>query len=378
MAILNIAGLTKSFPTERGDVPVLQEVNLNIPIGSFFTLLGPSGCGKTTILRCTAGLETPDDGEIRIADQVVFSSVTGREIPPERRPIGMVFQSYAIWPHMTVYDNAAYPLRYGRHRPSRSEIPKRVHNMLGRLGLDEYANRWATQLSGGQQQRLALARALLGEPKLLLLDEPLSNLDAKMRAQLRIELKTIQRETGVTTLYVTHDQTEALSMSDYIAVMESGRVLQMGTPLELYANPRSIAIARFIGSANLLESRVLPHAAGVECGFGTVRCDTQGVASPHAWICIRPEDVEVRSNASVMTEAPDVNWFAARVQTLEFLGDYREGLAQIHGVPVRLKVHRRTEIAEGQEVMLHFPPAACHLIPDPDGRIRFPSSSAPA
>ncbi|WP_245819503.1 ABC transporter ATP-binding protein [Rhodococcoides yunnanense] len=205
---VEIAGLEKSFvrsgSTEKSRG--IDDVSFVVPKNHFFTLLGPSGCGKTTTLRCLAGLETADRGEIRMNGEAVFSAAEKRDVAPHNRPIAMVPQSYGIWPHMKVFDNAAFPLRYGRKTYPRNEQLRRVNTMLEQVGLSEYSDRWATQLSGGQQQRLALARALLCEPEVLLLDEPLSNLDAKLRSQLRAELRSFQQKFGVTTVYVTHDQ----------------------------------------------------------------------------------------------------------------------------------------------------------------------------
>src|SRR6478609_3071145 len=215
--MLRVEGLFTEYPNDKGEiVKAAQDVNFTVPQGKLFTLLGPSGCGKTTTLRSIAGLERPRVGEIVIGGDVVYSSARSVFIPPNQRGLGMVFQSYAIWPHMTVFENAAFPLRVGRKRFSRSELDERVTRVLKTVDLQDMAQREATKLSGGQQQRLALARALVMEPQLLLLDEPLSNLDAKLRERMRFELKRLQRELGITTVYVTHDQGEALALSDTI------------------------------------------------------------------------------------------------------------------------------------------------------------------
>src|SRR5205823_12558032 len=216
-----------------------------VPEGKFYTLLGPSGCGKTTTLRCLAGLESPDSGEIEIAGQVVYSSRTGALVRPDHRPIGMVFQNYAIWPHMNVFENVAFPLRVSERPPSRDETRRMVTEALALVGLEGLEDRPAPQLSGGQQQRLALARALVRKPKLLLLDEPLSNLDAKLRQRMRIELRELQRRLRITTIYVTHDQAEALFLSHRVAVMQNGRIAQEGRPRDLYASPSSGFVADF-------------------------------------------------------------------------------------------------------------------------------------
>src|SRR5437588_3780375 len=225
--MLRVEGLYTEYPNEKGEiVRAAQDVTFTVPEGKLFTLLGPSGCGKTTTLRSIAGLERPRVGEIAVNDRVVYSSSKGIFVVPNRRGFGMVFQSYAIWPHMSVFQNAAFPLEVGEKRKTRQEIRDKVMRVLGAVQLDHVADREATKLSGGQQQRLALARALVMEPALLLLDEPLSNLDAKLREDMRFELKRLQRELGITCVYVTHDQTEALAMSNEVAVMRDGQVRQ--------------------------------------------------------------------------------------------------------------------------------------------------------
>jgi iron(III) transport system ATP-binding protein len=252
--MLSIENLQKVFKASGGtDVRAVDGVSISIASGSILTLLGPSGCGKTTTLRCLAGLERPDAGRIVIGDTTVFDSAKGIFVPPSDRGIGMVFQSYAIWPHMSVFENVAFPLRVARNRKySAAEIKDKVARALEMVRLGGFERRSATQLSGGQQQRLALARGLVHEPKILLLDEPLSNLDAKLREQMRFELKRLQRSLRVTTVYVTHDQAEALALSDEIAVFNQGRIVQRGNPHDIYSHPTSRFVADFIGSANFL------------------------------------------------------------------------------------------------------------------------------
>src|SRR5437870_1038577 len=234
--MVQIESLEKYFGEDTERVHVLNGVSLNIPEGSLYTFLGPSGCGKTTTLRCVAGLERPDGGRITIGGQTVFAFGERVYVPTNKRPIGMVFQSYAIWPHMTVAENVAYPLTIQR-RP-RDEIKRRVTDVLKVVGLDGLEDRPAPKLSGGQQQRVAFARALINEPKVMLLDEPLSNLDDNLRVQMRSEIKALQRRTSITTIFVTHDQAEALAISDQIAVMHAGVLLEVGAPHQLHSRPK--------------------------------------------------------------------------------------------------------------------------------------------
>src|SRR5690348_15226402 len=260
--MLRVEGLYTEYPNEKGEiVKAAQDVSFSVPEGKLFTLLGPSGCGKTTTLRSIAGLEKPRAGEIAVNDRVVFSSGKNVFVAPNRRGFGMVFQSYAIWPHMDVFRNAAFPLHVGTKHHSREEIRSKVMRVLEAVQLDHLADREATKLSGGQQQRLALARALVMEPQLLLLDEPLSNLDAKLRERMRFELKRLQRELRITTVYVTHDQSEALALSHEIAVMNEGRIQQIASPREIYERPASAFVADFVGSTNFLDGTVLGRGA---------------------------------------------------------------------------------------------------------------------
>jgi iron(III) transport system ATP-binding protein len=350
--MLAVAGLAKTYRASgRRSAPAVDGVTFEVEAGAFFTILGPSGCGKSTLLRCVAGLETPDAGEIRIDDQVVFSNTV--ELSAVARPIGMVFQSYAIWPHMTVFDNAAFPLRHGRHRSRRPEVSKRVMSMLERVGLAELAQGWATQLSGGQQQRLALARALLCDPKVLLLDEPLSNLDARLRTSLRGELKTFQRDFGVTTIYVTHDQNEALALSDRIAVMDGGRLQQVGTPEDVYSAPATAFVAAFIGSANVIPAQ--PHEGIFETSFGPVHATGPAVAGS---LAIRPDHVRVHASEP---EGPNV--FPATVLASDFLGERREVTLQLQGATLRATAPALASFAPGAHVWAELPPTHIAALP---------------
>jgi iron(III) transport system ATP-binding protein len=340
MAAVTIRGLTKRY----GDTTVVDHLHLDIADGEFLTLLGPSGCGKTTTLRCVAGLERPDAGEIGIGGRTVVSATPRRFVPPERRDAGMVFQSYALWPHMTVRGNVAYPLRM-RRRP-RAEIPRRVHEALDMVGLDHLADRSVSVLSGGQQQRVALARALVARPSLLLFDEPLSNLDAKLRGSMRTELHELHRRVGTTSIYVTHDQVEALTLSDRIAVMHDGRIHQVGTPEQIYARPADRFVADFVGFENFLPATVV-NATG-----DTVVVQVDGFPSAlvaRAGAAYRAGDgVTLAVRANTITPMPPADAPAhavpAEVSAVAYLGDQMEYL--LTAGPHALKV--RTAAPTGQ------------------------------
>ena len=248
MASVTITGVTKSF----GNVKVLQEFNQKFEDGEFITLLGPSGCGKTTMLRLIAGFEKPSSGEIYIGDKLVSSEK--EFLPPEKRGIGMVFQSYAVWPHMNVFDNIAYPLKI--QKISKSEIEERVNQVLKIVHLEQYKDRFPSELSGGQQQRVALGRALVAQPEILLLDEPLSNLDAKLREEMRYEIKEITKKLKITVIYVTHDQIEAMTMSDRIVLINKGEVQQVAPPQEIYSKPKNMFVANFVGKVDFIKGKV--------------------------------------------------------------------------------------------------------------------------
>ncbi len=289
-----LAGLHKRF----GAKLVVDDVSLDIADGEFLVILGPSGCGKTTTLRLLAGLETPDGGTIAIGDRVVSDPARNVSVPPNDRNVGMVFQSYAIWPHLTVFQNVAYPLKL--RRESRAEIERRVGNALQLVGLEADAQRSATALSGGQMQRVALARAIVYDPALLLFDEPLSNLDLKLRERLRVELKQLQQRTGLTSVYVTHDQTEAVELGDRIVVMNAGRIVQIATPAELFRRPKTRFVAEFIGTANIVQGTVenagAAGTAAVRLAGGqtiAVQTDLAVSAGETVDVVIHPEGLRV-------------------------------------------------------------------------------------
>ena len=260
---LSLVNLGKQFKRLDGTiVPAIDDTSMTVKHGEFIVLLGPSGCGKTTLLRCIAGLEKPDSGKIEISVRVVSSGAEGTFIPTERRGLSMIFQTYALWPHMTVFSNIAYPLKVsGKNRPDKREIEKRVNRVLEIVGISDLGTQYPGQISGGQQQRVALARALVSGSEIVLFDEPLSNVDAKVREQLRLEMLTMQKQIGFTAIYVTHDQSEALSLADRIAVIDKGRVIQLGSPQDVYMRPETRYVAQFIGNMNEVEG-VLTEISG--------------------------------------------------------------------------------------------------------------------
>jgi iron(III) transport system ATP-binding protein len=332
-----------------------------------FTLLGPSGCGKTTTLRSVAGLERPTDGRVTLGGRVLFDAEKGVNLKANRRGFGMVFQSYAIWPHMSVFKNVSFPLEVmpRAKRPGRKEIEERVERVLNVIELGAYADRAATKLSGGQQQRLALARALVTQPELMLLDEPLSNLDAKLRENMRFELKRLQRELNLTAIYVTHDQSEALVMSNRIAVMNKGRIEQIGKPREIYTKPATRFVAEFIGSSNFIEATVV-SVEGDEVVADTKhgKLVARQVAKPPAvgdtvLISIRPECVSIST-----TRRGDVpNEWAGKVLTRAFLGDVVDHIAGVGEFEVRSRSNPTVSIQPGTDVHLTVDPENVTLVP---------------
>jgi iron(III) transport system ATP-binding protein len=304
-----VDGVGKRF----GPVRAVEGVSLTVADGRLLTLLGPSGCGKTTTLRMIAGLEQNDTGRISIGDRIVSDPARGLFVAPERREIGMVFQSYAIWPHMTVFANVAYPLQV-RHRPA-VEVRERVLETLRLMEMAHLAERPATALSGGQQQRVAIARALVFQPRVLLMDEPLSNLDAKLREQMRVDLRALQQRLGITTVYVTHDQEEAMVLSDEIAVMHEGQILQVATPETIYTRPANRTVAAFVGTPNLLEAKArdVRRAAGatlahVEGEGWTGWCSAPDDLQPGeaVTVIVRPEVIQLAR--AIGTPAPGIAW----------------------------------------------------------------------
>jgi iron(III) transport system ATP-binding protein len=379
--MLTVDHLVKSF---AGDKPrgkkakaqaghtvvfAVNDVSFEVKEGELFTLLGPSGCGKTTTLRSIAGLEKPDSGKIAVGERVMFSSgVAGRNVnmPANQRGLGMVFQSYAIWPHMTVFDNVAFPLQVRKRadRPAKKEITERVERVLETMELSEQIGRQATKLSGGQQQRLALARALVIQPPLLLLDEPLSNLDAKLRESLRYELKRLQRELGITSVYVTHDQVEALALSTHIAVMQAGAVVQMGKPREIYMDPTNRFVAEFIGTSNFIPGTIGAATAehhSVETANGPLYLDSADklALGSEVVVSIRPEAVDLTTQSR-----PGVrNEWHGTVVTRAFLGDSVDHVVTIGKQEMRARTSPDISIEPGRQVYLQLDPAKISLVP---------------
>ena len=296
--IISIRDLEKTFPSDRGLVKAVNQINLDIFENEFIVLLGPSGCGKTTTLRCVAGLERPDGGSIGISGQTVDSAGGSLFVPPAQRNIGMVFQSYAVWPHLNVYQNVALPLTDGIRRVPKNQVKDRVMESLRLVRLDGLDTRPVTDLSGGQQQRVALARAIVTNPKVLLMDEPLSNLDARLREEMRIELKRIATSVGVTTLYVTHDQAEALSLGDKICVMNEGKILQTGTPQEVYSSPPNLYVAEFVGEMNFIDGKI-KDGGTIDSPLGNQSFDVaKGFRSGAAvTLAIRPQHLSLTRKA---------------------------------------------------------------------------------
>ncbi|MGH7846411.1 MAG: ABC transporter ATP-binding protein [Candidatus Binatia bacterium] len=374
--MIEIKGLVKTFADRRSDgVRAVDNISFNVEEGRFYTLLGPSGCGKTTTLRCIAGLEKPDTGEIEVAGQKVFSSSSGTFAPAYRRPIGMVFQSYAIWPHLTVFENVAFPLRVGKQKFSSDQIRKKVRSAIEQVELGQMEGRMATQLSGGQQQRLALARALVREPQVLLLDEPLSNLDAKLRERMRVELRELQRRLRITTLYVTHDQIEALSMSNVIAVMSAGVIVQEGSPREIYLHPKTQFVAQFIGSTNQLSGKLqraqAEGLAVVNTEVGEISCGIMNDVPPDTAVVVvvRPESVVL--HRSRPSDRPNV--VEGKVATAMFLGEYLDCSIELGKAILQTHQPHSLELRRGETVWVELPPAECMAL-HVEGTDRAPSS----
>jgi len=359
MAFIKIENLFKKF----GSVAAVNHIWLEVSQGEILTLLGPSGCGKTTTLRCIAGLEKPDEGDVIIDGKSMFAHGF---VPPSKRGIGMVFQNYAVWPHMKVFDNVAYGLKI--QKLSRNVIKKRVTETLESLGLTGLGGRFPGQLSGGQQQRVALARALVGSPKVLLLDEPLSNLDAKLREKMRFEIKSLVKRMGITSVYVTHDQAEAMVISDRVSVMNSGDIVQVDIPEEIYRRPANRFVADFIGTTNFISGEITEvledrDLACVHTEFGQkMFCKIFGskmaTANKKVNVSIRPEDVEV------FIKPPDNrdNLFKGIVMHRAYLGNFLYFFVNIDSTMIRVQAPSGMIQKEGEELFLFLNPEKCMIL----------------
>jgi len=362
MAFIKIENLLKKF----GNMVAVNHVSLEVKKGEILTLLGPSGCGKTTTLRCIAGLEKPDEGDIIIDGQPMFSQGF---VPSSQRGIGMVFQNYAVWPHLRVFDNIAYGLKLQKF--PKTVIKEKVTEALESVGLSGLGRRYPGQLSGGQQQRVALARALVRNPKVLLLDEPLSNLDAKLRERMRFEIKSLVRRMNMTSVYVTHDQAEAMVISDRIAVMDSGNIVQVGAPEEIYKKPANRFVADFIGTTNFISgeiSEVLQDRslAYIQTEFGQkMLCRTHDldlattVQNKKVNVSIRPEDIEVFTNS---VEDRD-NLFKGIIMHRAYLGNFLYFFVNVDSTMIRVQAPYDIRQKEGEELFLFLNPEKCVILP---------------
>ncbi len=351
MASVDLRGLTKRF----GSLAVVDDISLRIDHGQLVCLLGPSGCGKTTTLRLIAGFLEPSDGEIRVGDRLVSSKV--RTLPPEQRSMSMIFQSYALWPHMTVTENIVYGLRL--RKMDRDTIAKKLAAILATTKLEALAQRYPGELSGGQQQRVALARALIVEPETLLLDEPLSNLDANLREEMRFEIRRLHDEYRYTTVYVTHDQSEAMTTADMIAVMNGGRIDQLGTPEDIYARPQSEFVARFIGASNVIKGIARD---GNHIAFAGATLQVTGAkltAGRDGAVAIRQHDIELSTQAPASRE----NAVKATVTRQVYLGASRDYVVETaDGASLRIVTPTETTVSKGSEVWLYLPPDRCRAL----------------
>ena len=364
---INVANLSKSF----GNTLAISDINLSVRQGEMLVLLGPSGCGKTTTMRCIAGLERPSGGSVTINDRIVFDDRGKIDVPINQRNIGMVFQSYAIWPHMTVFGNVAFPLEM--EGLSRKTIRERVSEVLALVGLSGFEERGASYLSGGQMQRVALARSLIMRPSVLLFDEPLSNLDARLRDHLRVQLREIQTELGITGIYVTHDQHEALALADRIIVMQSGRVVQSDDPVAIYQRPKTSSIAEFLGFSNIFSASVLERSgnattlalngSGQKLSAGAPPHDVAGDLA----VCVRPEDVAIRKidgNAAQRPRLPE-NTLLGEVILASFMGSFMQYRVRVDGGEIWevLSSEVTADIRRTASVTLTIPPASVLLLP---------------
>jgi iron(III) transport system ATP-binding protein len=358
MPEIEVAGLVRTF----ADIRALDDVTFKVADGELFTLLGPSGCGKSTTLMSIAGFQTPNEGRIAVGGDPIFDASSRLNLAAERRNLGIVFQSYAVWPHMTVFDNLAFPLRV--RKLSRKDIGARVREVLELVDLGPLEKRYPHQLSGGQQQRVALGRALVYSPSVLLLDEPFSNLDAKLRERARTWVKDLQSSLGLTTIFVTHDQDEALSMSDRVCVMNFGVVQQIGTPEEVYRKPANRFVAEFVGQVNLIAGTVAGYEnsmATVDVGESAralqVRVDQPPEPRAAVTVAVRPEALVVQPAASATLNGS--NTLSARVTSVAFLGDHYQYELDASGLALTAQSAYKVD---SEDVKVHIPPDACAVV----------------
>jgi len=365
--MIRVEGLVKKFATGKEELTAIAGIDIDATAGEIVTLLGPSGCGKTTTLRCIAGLERADRGRIAIDGRTVADAEAGIFVPPDRRNLGMVFQSYAIWPHMTVFENVAYALE-GR-RLGNAEIRRRALAALDTVQLAHLADRPSPRLSGGQQQRVAIARAIVGKPQALLFDEPLSNLDAKLRLEMRNELRRLQRQIGITSIYVTHDQGEALAISDWIVVMKDGRVVERGRPIDVYRFPRHVFTAQFLGSTNIFAGtveHVSPDGVTVATELGRIVGLDPGrklAAGAKACVSMRPEDLSTQAPSGAAGNIP-INVFEGQLAFAVFAGMTIEAEVRCGGVTIHCLIGRDADLTPGTAVKLHARSDACLVLPN--------------
>jgi len=360
---IRIKGLKKKF----GSFVAVHGVDIEVPEGKMLVLLGPSGCGKTTTMRCIAGLEAPTEGIIELGGQPVFDSERRINVPVNHRNVGMVFQSYAIWPHMTVTENVAFPLKM--QKLPTAEVEERVAEILRIVGLEQFRDRGATSLSGGQMQRVALARSLVMRPAVLLFDEPLSNLDARLRDHLRVELRELQTRFNITSVFVTHDQSEALSLADQIAVMNTGRVLQADDPVTIYQNPHSSVVADFIGYRNIFPGAVRQGGddgilfALDESSFELTSVHPPPPGEGGIFACVRPEDFEIEAHRPDQPVKP--NTFIGEVTSASFMGSYTQYRVRSTTGQVIDVFHNRAplDLLPGSPARLHVAPKSVLLLP---------------
>ena len=360
MPEVRIEKLVKRF----GNVTAVAGVDIHIPEGKIITLLGPSGCGKTTTLRCVAGFENADEGKIWIGKQLIFDSKEKINISPQKRGMGMVFQSYAVWPHMTVFENIAFPLRI--RKAPRSEVDRRVERAMDMVGIGELKDRLPSAISGGQQQRVAFARAIVYDPSVLLLDEPLSNLDAKLRERMRFEILELQRKIGITTIYVTHDQEEAMVLSDEVLVMNHGEVIQRGDPEEIYFKPQNEFVADFIGKINFFSGTV--QNQGNDMSTVSIREDNfqDEIVTTHTEVAVgssvlasvRPENIQIHTSKPEQ----EINTWPARLERKNFLGGLFDMVVSVGGKELRCRSPFVIDARSGANVYIHIKPEDVLLI----------------